>query len=77
TCDTAQLARVDFEDRVLTVVVETVKEEPSETPACGQCLTDTDYTFETTLPDTYPDTVKVIHDSSRGREIVAEESTTE
>lgn len=77
TCDTAQLAEVDFHDGVLTVVVETVKEETSETPACGQCLTDIDYTFETTLPDAPLDTVKVVHDTSRGRDVVAEEPATE
>lgn len=77
TCDTARLAAVDFHDGVLTVLVETVKEETSETPACGQCLTDIEYAFETTLPDSTPETIKVIHESSSGREVVAEESATE
>lgn len=77
TCDTATLASVDYQDHVLTVVVETVKEQTTETPACGQCLTDIEYAFDTTLPDGSPETVNVVHDTSQGREVVAEESVTE
>lgn len=77
TCDTARLGRVELQDGQLTVVVETVKEETTGTPACGQCLTDIEYTFETTLPETQPSEVKVIHKSSMGDEVVAIEKTEE
>jgi hypothetical protein len=77
TCDTARLLEVDLHDGVLTVVIATVKEETSETPACGQCLTDIEYAFETTVLESVPETIKVVHESSGGREVVAEKTATE
>lgn len=61
TCDTAELDGVSLTDARLDVAVVTISEESDDgTSACGQCLTDIDYTATIDV-STLPDTVVVTH----------------
>lgn len=70
TCDTARLAAVDYHRDLLTVVVEVVQEEGTETVACGQCLTDIEYAFSATVAGDGPDQVEVVHRTAAGESTV-------
>lgn len=71
TCDTAELASASLHLGVLTVVVEVVPEVPTATVACGQCLTDIDYTYRVQGLGDGPQRVEVVHRTADGERTVA------
>lgn len=70
TCDTATLAEAGLHLDVLTVVIEVVEEPSTETPVCGQCITDIEYRFSASGLRGGPAQVRVVHRTADGEQTV-------
>lgn len=72
TCATATLADAELADGTLTLTIESVQEETTGTPACGQCIVNIDYRVKFDPADDLPQSVTVVHIGTDGRTTVAE-----
>lgn len=77
TCDTAVLRGLELHDGTLTATVAAEPIQTTETPVCGQCLTDVRYRLTVDLGNAPLDRVVVVHHSGGERLTVADERATE
>lgn len=70
TCDTAELAGATIDAGTLTVTVALIEEPRTGTPACGQCLTDIEYTASVGGLGDAVSRVRVVHRTADGGQTV-------